>query len=479
MLLVHGYTGAYDRVSRRVATYLRAHDTVAPRPLYGNWSPEPTIDGECQAPSDLAIQQLARRGYLTDKTEAEERDFFSRLADSLHAHSSRQAPAYIIMPTYDCNLRCPYCFQDHMRTQPEFQRLLRSMTRATVDRIFLALPQIEANHGVTSGSVIVRRVTLFGGEPLLRASRPIVGYVLDRFRALGPVDVVAVTNATELDAYEDLLGPSGISMLQITLDGPPSEHDRRRIRADGGGTFEVIARNIDLALARGARVGVRMNIDRLNAGMLPALADVFHTRGWATHPQFTSYAAPIHATNGKTDPKTAFGSWELDQLLNGMRDEQPGMRVIRRPDDGLMGRVRKIFDTQADALPQFKASFCSAHDRMYIFDAFADVYACWERTGDAKVRLGHINEDGQLLLNLPVQALWRSRTVTSNPVCLSCRYAMYCGGGCAVLAEGTSGKLNANYCDGFAKRFRASTAEAYQDHLSGAEHVEHELACDQ
>src|SRR2546430_14688714 len=46
MLLVHGYSGAYDKVTRRVATYVRSLETgKPPRPLFGTWSPEAPIDG--------------------------------------------------------------------------------------------------------------------------------------------------------------------------------------------------------------------------------------------------------------------------------------------------------------------------------------------------------------------------------------------------------------------------------------------------
>jgi uncharacterized protein len=39
VLLVHGYTGAYDRVPRAVATFLRAQEARPPaKPLYGEWS---------------------------------------------------------------------------------------------------------------------------------------------------------------------------------------------------------------------------------------------------------------------------------------------------------------------------------------------------------------------------------------------------------------------------------------------------------
>jgi uncharacterized protein len=61
----------------------------------------------------------------------------------------------------------------------------------------------------------------------------------------------------------------------------------------------------------------------------------------------------------------------------------------------------------------------------------------------------------------------RAAAAPSNPVCRKCRYAVYCGGGCAVLAEGQHGAMHTNHCDGFGKRFRASVADAYQDHVAG------------
>jgi uncharacterized protein len=36
-----------------------------------------------------------------------------------------------------------------------------------------------------------------------------------------------------------------------------------------------------------------------------------------------------------------------------------------------------------------------------------------------------------------------------------------------VLAEGASGTLYKNFCDGYAQRFRARVAQAYLEHLSG------------
>ncbi|MGH2583813.1 MAG: radical SAM protein [Dehalococcoidia bacterium] len=464
VLLVHGYSGAYDKVSHGVANYVRSLETGRPpRPLYGEWSPEPVIEGETALPATETIERLRKRGYLTEQTREEEVESFSRIANKLHALSNR--PSYIFMPTYDCNLRCSYCFQDHMRTDPRFKRLLRTMEPELVDRLFAAMPQIEEHHGLEPGPQSRSSMGLFGGEPLLEQSRSIVEYIIRRAQAEGETTFWAITNGTQLDAYYDLLNPRQLAQLQITIDGPPAEHDRRRIHADGSGSFEQIARNMAVVLDQGVRVQVRMNIDRTNVEELPALADEIVRRGWDRYENFMAYTAPIQAANDKTDSKTTFGSWELDKAVNRLREQHATMRVINRPDDPMMYRAQTLFSTQQ--LPSLTASYCGAHNGMYLFDAFGDLYACWERTGDPNIRIGRVTEDGDFELKAPMATMWRSRNVTTNPTCRQCRFALYCGGGCAVLAEGHRGEFFTNFCDGFSARFRASVAEAYVRHIAG------------
>jgi uncharacterized protein len=496
MLLVHGYTGAYDKVSRQVANYLRslqAHRRH--KPLYGEWGTETPIKKEFPSPSEQTISALKRRGYLTEKSPEEEEATFTKLAKVLHAQ--RRRPNYIFMPTYDCNLRCPYCFQDHMRNDPAFSHLLRSMTRELVDRIFVAIPKMEARHGIAEGKEFHRSIGFFGGEPLLKESRPIVEYIINKALLLGKASFYAITNGTNLHFYKDLLGPDKISYIQITLDGPAREHDRRRIYPDGSGSFEIIARNITLALDQGIQVNVRMNIDRNNANQLPELADEMISRGWDKYKNFLAYTAPIHPANKNVDITTTFNSWELDQAVSELRRQYPDMRVISRPDDPMKNNARRLF--RKNGAPALKSTFCGAHNGMYIFDAFGDIYACWELTGDKKVRIGSITSAGHELalwnigqpspvvvekeadfaLEESLTEMWRSRNVTTNPTCLKCRYAFHCGGGCAVLAERKSGTMFTNFCDAFGKRFNAMVAEAYLEHISGAEYEEKaDRACD-
>ena len=467
VMLVHGYTGAYDLVSADVAAYVRSLDPKPPKPLHGEWI-TPALDlGAVPTPPAELLERLIARGHLTETTREEERARYERIVDKLDRRAKHGTPSYVIMPTYNCNLRCSYCFQDHMRTDARFEPLLRVMTPAVIDRLFDAMPAIEARHGWTPQDDYPSRICFFGGEPLLRRSRPVVERIIAKARASArPFRFSAVSNMTECDAYLDLLGPEAIGTIQVTIDGPAREHDRRRIHADGSGSFDQIAANVTAALDRGVYVDARMNIDRNNVELLPELARAYQQLGWSARPKFSAYVAAIHAGNAKTDKRTTFNSAELRAEVRQLRERYPEMDIIGSPDDGLRSQIIDVFNKAGDPLPIFKTSYCGAHTGMYVIDPFGDIYACWERTGDRNIRIGWLAEDGPQFVADRLKE-WRGRTIATNEACAQCRYSMYCGGGCAVYAEGVHGTMYGNYCDAFGRRFRETVAEAYAMYRSG------------
>lgn len=465
VLLIHGYTGAYDRVSRPVARYLRA--------LSGRQA----VAADAWQPRGETVEALARRGYLTEKTHEQEEEMVARIARILHERAMRNQPGYVIMPTYSCNLRCPYCFQSHMRNDAGHRHLLRTMAPEVVDRIFAAMPAIEERHGLDPKAERARNLLFFGGEPLLAESRPVVEYIMGKCKALGNMKVSAISNGTELETYRDLLGPDGITGIQITLDGVPAEHDQKRIHADGRGTFDQIAANVTMALDRGVRITLRLNIDRNNVGSLPRIGQEIEARGWRSSPHFVAYVASIHSAKGEGGE--LMDSWVLRKSLGTFQTKTPELRRVGHLDDNLSGRLRQIFEQRQDPMPGFKATFCGAHSTMYIFDAFADIYACWEHTGDQNIRIAHISEDGGLLFDDEHNELWRGRNVLTNDDCRRCRYAFYCGGGCANLAWGRTGDFHTSFCDGFSHRFRTTAAKVYTDFIAGKKpEITPEPACD-
>ena len=464
VLLFHGYTGAVDRVSAKVAAFLRALEdsTPPPRPLHGEWTQLDLPSMAAVRPSDETVRLLQTRGYLTDRTRDDEEVLVRKIASKLHETPLK--PQYVLMPTYDCNLRCAYCFQDHMRTDQRYRHLLTPISRGMIDRFFLAMPELEKLHQVANP--FPRTVGFFGGEPLMSSNREAITHIVEQARRLGPTSFWAITNGTDLHAYRGILSPEKLRHLQITLDGTPADHDTRRIYANGSGSFDRISENITMALNQGVSVSVRLNVDRVNIRSLPALAEMFESFGWLERDNFSAYAAPLHAANDNVVRGNTYDSAELSTELAALRMTHQKVAYIDGPSDDLKAMARRVFSKEATFSPQ--ASFCGAHTSMYVIDPFGDLYACWERTGDPGLRIGHIQDNGTVTLNSPMHNLWRGRTIAKNDVCNKCKLALSCGGGCAVLAAARhNGNILTNHCDGYAKRFREAIREEYLENQRG------------
>ena len=74
---------------------------------------------------------------------------------------ARSGVGLVIMPTYDCNFRCPYCFEQHRLKNGEAW-LANAMSDETMDAIFAALDDYKAR-GYALGDC-----TLYGRRALPR-----------------------------------------------------------------------------------------------------------------------------------------------------------------------------------------------------------------------------------------------------------------------------------------------------------------------
>ena len=101
----------------------------------------------------------------------------------------------------------------------------------------------------------------------------------------------AITNGYELEHYLDLLSPTKICKLQITIDGPKAIHDTRRIHYKDHGTFDKIIHNISMALKKNIKVSVRINTDNHNVDKFIELKKYFSKIGFEDNPNFRIYTA--------------------------------------------------------------------------------------------------------------------------------------------------------------------------------------------
>ena len=128
---------------------------------------------------------LARLGILVPDPEAEKTELLSRFAEANRRSKKFHA---IVVLNLDCNLACPYCFEEGVRVGSY-------MSPETAD---LLVAMIERDHLARGGEV---SLDFYGGEPLLSRGliRSIAGRLLQASagREL-PFSFALVTNGTLL-----------------------------------------------------------------------------------------------------------------------------------------------------------------------------------------------------------------------------------------------------------------------------------------
>ncbi|MBU1097796.1 MAG: SPASM domain-containing protein [Bacteroidetes bacterium] len=439
-LLVHGYTGATDIVNENVVKFLQNIKILR------------------NSISDETFNILKRRGYLTDKTAKEEREYLRKMSDTLQAiHIRRDPKNFYFIPSYNCNFRCPYCYESKIsKNGLEWSR--DTMTEEMADKAFSVIDKFKLK------STIAKTLNLYGGEPFMAINKEIVEYILEKGLSAGFV-FAAITNGYELNIFKDYLGPDKIGKVQITLDGPPEYHNRSRYLQDGSGTFNKIAKNISLALNKKVKVNIRTNVDKNNFSALKELVEIFEKRGWRGDNNFSAYIAlkRAHGIEEKCNTYKREGDLLNDWL--SMTAKFPNIK-IGTIDHGLKKKFNDSIRNKT--VLRFKSSFCGANSSMYLFDPIGDIYTCWDVVKQDECIVGkyypHFELDEQALNN------WHGRYVGRLEKCSKCRYALYCGGGCEGATYFESGQFFSNNCNDFPKLFKEYLLQVYEANtpLSGS-----------
>lgn len=428
-MFIHGYTGAMDIVDGKIASFLQEHHTFSEDEIIF---------------SKETLDLLYKRGYITDKTAVQERELACRLADLLHKNAKRQAKGFVFMVTYDCNFRCPYCYEAGISGNGRHWTK-KTFTKEMVDRAYKAMEEIAPSN--ENCNVI----TLYGGEPLLQENVDIVTYIVRKGQELGYV-FNAVTNGYDLDSYTEILSSGAIKHLQITLDGTRDMHDSRRYHFQTHKSFDRIMSNIRLALDNGIRVGIRFNADANNFGEIKKLEKAFAEAGYSESSLFTFNTAMLN--NDNKDSDKADISYVSREEFNRMYSDS-GLDIPHQ-DYGLHSKIMTTIKNKSCI--RFHSVFCGVQSGSYILDPYGDIYTCWETVGKPEYVIGKYSPE--IVWNDSIKN-WQDRNTGNTPKCSYCKYALLCGGGCLAKALKFGGNFKASYCDGYDDIVRLSVNRAY------------------
>lgn len=411
------------------------------------WDMARLLEGPVEdVPPELREYALAV-GYLTEMTPEEEEAWFVAHVRGLESsyEEAFAAPLFSFVTTYSCNLACSYCFQANtgVRKQP--------MRQMSVEVARECLEVVRTAPRSPERAV----VELFGGEPLLPNLREVVETIVLGCEDLGYV-TRATTNGTFLHVFEDLLGPTRIAELQISLDGSREYHDRRRIPVNGEPTFDTIWANIQLALQRQVRVMIRANLDRRNIAGFVALAEFLDNEGFLDNP-----LGELHYVDVQPDPiapdfglEASLSLAEIEEYLRIQTETYPVLAKVAGPHE-----IGSFQDWISNNFHYQRTRACGAVANNVYFSPDRRTYSCHETAGREVLATGRV-QNGQLQENESA-ALWRSRRVDALPQCRRCPYALTCSGGCAARLDLLAAP-DASYCNGFDSKFRSVVVRQYQ-----------------
>lgn len=440
-LLVHGYTGAVDLVDAAIIEFLDKFQGVDRVRI-----------------KKSSIDMLKRRGYLTLLSHEEERDRVRVMAEIIRKF--RRPLSFVFIVTYECNFNCPYCYERDLLTG-DSKWVGKVMSHEYVNAVFNAVDGLGQNSDPPPS------IGLYGGEPFLAKNFDVVDYIVMKAMSRGSV-LSAVTNGYEMDRFISVLGRGKIESVQITLDGPPNIHDSRRYLSDGGGTFNKIAENINSALAVGARVHIRVNVDGSNFLNLLDLYSYFEEAGWFRFKNFSSYIADVRL--GKEYfLQFPMSSWDIINLLDRKRAESSSWSKVKYNNYmGIKSMFKRVF--KDGGYVDYKSYYCGGNFGMYLFDPFGEVFVCWELIGSKYWSVGRYFPS--LEIDKERLELWHGRTISAMKDCVNCRYALFCGGGCQHKAYVNKGDFFSSYCDSFPGRFNRFVSEAYSEYTVKTETAE-------
>lgn len=158
----------------------------------------------------------------------------------------------ILFPTEACNFRCIYCYEKYKYGKME-QDVVAGLKR------FLSYRMAGLDYLMLSW---------FGGEPLLAQdviediSTHVKSLINNSSKKVYAADMTTNGYLLSLPVFKKMIG-FGIRHYQITFDGPPDIHNKKRLSADKSETFGKIWENIERAKSMKEKfaITVRLHID--------------------------------------------------------------------------------------------------------------------------------------------------------------------------------------------------------------------------
>lgn len=406
-MLVNFLTGKWFYTNRRIINAIRSFQTTA----------------------DVAARNFLLYNRFLFEEEAEEQKLIDKSIAQYHMDTSDSPNLYGLCLTYDCNLRCPYCYENGIGRQDTL------MSEKEIDRALKGIAELNARLGKENSLLV-----LFGGEPFMESNRTAVEYFFKQAaeycdneeRNGRSCRLVLFSNGFELAGFLPLLEAfrKYIDSVMLTLNGVKAVHDRFKISVNQESSFDRTTDVIERLLKAEIPVNVRCDVDKTNIRALPQAADAIIGRGWDKNPLFRYYISPIKWCEGSSclsEGEILRSFLKLDAIHGGKLSrvfELGALRIVHN----LMRMLKK------ESGGKIAYQYCeSVRKQQYIFGTDGCIYKCLSSIGKKELAFGEYGET--VTIYQEREDSWNARNVMNIPKCRNCRFALVCGGGCALKAE--------------------------------------------
>lgn len=321
----------------------------------------------------------------------------------------------VVYPTQDCNLKCWYCYENHVPNT----RLTKKIS-GRIERF--------VSKEINKNSFDKLHVTFFGGEPLTdfnTIAYPLCKALKDKVEGVGKeFACFFVTNGSLIG--EDTIGKLKEIQpnLQITIDGKKGQHDKVRIWKDKDKpTFEHIMWAIHKLTAEiDKRYFITLRINYDNKTLLGA--------------------DEILEQIKDIDPKKIFIHFErVWQTMNDVDQEQ-----IKLLLDTMTKFIKAGFAVNQGAFRGLPFSCPSEMNNTVVINYDGTIHKCNGRTLTAQTQYGNLLEDGTLEMDESLVAKRIGKSTFEQPECLKCKMLPMCMGPCSQKLLEHGGKWVKGIC---------------------------------
>ena len=363
-------------------------------------------------PNTLNVEliNLLKEKHFIVENELDEVKEYMYFYNSMRFGRGAQVLNIVFIPTYNCNLACPYCVQG-------LDKKFDTISQDAMDSL-LKFVEYKVNESRTYGvSISKLYISLFGGEPMLTKKQILPAFckqineIAERYNC--SLDFTMTSNFTLLDdEVIDLIKMYNIK-VQVSIDGDKEQHNKRRIDSLGRGTYDIIMSNLKKMNLAGLKknLTIRINLDRENIDKADSIMS-----------SVSDMADDIY-----------FGY--LDNL-KGANDDYSTCIKCENYADMMNNELVPVYQKYGKIIPHFfgKMTPCSIHcENRFIIDLYLNVYKCELLINKKEASVGRIEKDGTFS---PNSNFYSQMDYAPDKVrqCRNCKMLPLCGGGCTGKA---------------------------------------------